>query len=125
MNTDAPSPGGRIPKVISPFRRGLHVGALVLILPLLVLAFAVILARYLTCILLDVRKAWLIALSIDDAANVACNGRLGQSISSRAAVAWSAHKRWGCILCKLLDEVSPNHCAHALTAVDQNLEVRP
>ena len=109
----------------SPFRRFLHVAALVLIVPVLVLAFAVILLRYLSCIVMNVPKAWVIALSIDDAANVACNGRLGQSISSRAAVAWSAHKRWGCILCKLLDEVSPNHCAHALTAVDQNLEVNP
>ena len=62
-----------------------------------------------------------IALSIDDAANVALNGRLGQSISSRAAVAWKAGKPWGCILCKLLDDVSPNHCAIALTSKEQNL----
>ena len=110
---------------LSPFRRFMHVAALVLILPVLLLAFAVVLLRYATCIVADVRKAWLIALSIDDAANVACNGRLGQSISSRAATAARSGRQWGCILCKLLDEVSPNHCAHALTAVDQNLEVNP
>ncbi len=110
---------------LSPARRILHVAALVLIIPLLLLGALVIGLRYLMCIVLDVPKAWLIALSIDDAANVALNGRLGQSISSRAAVAWKAGKPWGCIVCDLIDEVSPNHCAKALTAADQNLEANP
>ncbi len=110
---------------LSSARRILHVVALVLIIPLLLLAGLVIGLRYLTCILMDVPKAWLIALSIDDAANVALNGRLGQSISSRAAQAWKVGKPWGCILCDLLDEVSPNHCATALTSPNQNLAAKP
>ena len=110
---------------LSPARRILHVAALVLIIPLLLVAGLVIGLRYLTCIVLNVPKAWLIALSIDDAANVALNGRLGQSLSSRAAQAWKAGKPWGCILCDLIDEVSPNHCAGALTSGRQNLEEKP
>ncbi len=110
---------------LSPIRRILHVVALVLIIPILLLAGIVILLRYLWSIFVNVPRAWLIALTIDDATNVALNGDLGQSISSRAAQAWKAGKPWGCILCKLLDEVSPNHCAIALTAPDQNLEVPP
>lgn len=106
---------------MSPSRRILHVVALILILPILVLALLVIMLRYLTCIVTNVPKAWEIALTLDDAANVALNGKLGQSISSRAAVAWKAKKPWGCVLCSLLDDVSPNHCQIALTAKDQNL----
>ena len=110
---------------LSPARRILHVVALVLIIPLLLVGGLVIGLRYLTCIVLNVPKAWLIALSIDDAVNVALNGRLGQSISSRAAQAWKAGKPWGCIVCHLLDDVSPNHCATALTSPNQNLEANP
>ena len=106
---------------LSPARRILHVVALVLIIPLLLVGALVIGLRYLTCILMDVPKAWLIALSIDDAANVALNGRLGQSISARAAHACKAGKPWGCILCDLI----ANHCVQALTAADQNLEEKP
>ncbi len=106
---------------MTKFRHTLHILALVLIIPILLLAALVIFIRYLTCIVTNIPKAWMIALTIDDTANVALNGRLGQTISSRAAVAWKDKKMWGCVLCSLLDEVSPNHCANALTAKDQNL----
>ena len=99
----------------------MHRVALILILPIIVLAMAVDLVRYVWCILFNVTKGWSIALGEDDAANVALNGRLGQSISSRAAWACKAHKPWGCALCTLLDDVNPGHCAKALTAKDQNL----
>lgn len=102
-------------------RRMMHTVALVLIIPVLLLAGVVIGLRYVWCIATNVPKAWQIALSIDDSANVALNGRLGQSISSRAAYAQQAGRRWGCILCRLLDDVSPHHCQIALTAKDQNL----
>jgi 4-amino-4-deoxy-L-arabinose transferase-like glycosyltransferase len=72
-------------------------------------------------------KAWNVALAVDDLDNVAFNGRLGQSISSRAANANQQGKRWGCILCKyfldVVDPGPPNHCTRALTDPKQNLEL--
>ncbi len=100
----------------------LHRVALVLILPLIVLAMLVDLVRYVWSIAFNVKKAWAIALAQDDAANVALNGRLGQSISSRAAFACKAHREWGCITCTLLDDVNPGHCLRAISAPDQNLK---
>ena len=102
-------------------RHIVHRIALVLILFLIVGAMLVDLIRYVWSIVFDVKKAWAIALAQDDAANVALNGRLGQSISSRAAVACKALKPWGCVTCDLLDDVNPGHCQRALTDKDQNL----
>ncbi|MDE1988884.1 MAG: hypothetical protein KGI82_00300 [Betaproteobacteria bacterium] len=99
----------------------MHRVALVLILPVLILGLLVIVIRYVWSAVFDVRKAWRIALGIDDADNIALNGRLGQSISSRAAFACKAHRTWGCLLCSLLDDVNPGHCARALVDKDQNL----
>ena len=99
----------------------LHRVALVLILPVLVFGMLVNLIRYVWSIAFDVNKAWAIALGQDDADNVALNGRLGQSISSRAAVACKALKPWGCVTCDLLNDVNPGHCQRALTDKDQNL----
>ncbi len=99
----------------------LHRVALVLILPLLIVGMLVDLIRYVWSIAFNVNKAWSIALGQDDADNVALNGRLGQSISSRAAFACKAQRRWGCALCALLDDVNPGHCQRALTDKDQNL----
>lgn len=65
-------------------------------------------------------RSWRIALSFDDLGNVATNGYLGQSISSRAA--HDRPQKWACLLCKLLDKLDPGHCDRAMTATDQNLE---
>ena len=100
----------------------MHRVALFLILPVLLFGMLVILIRYLWCAFFNVQQAWRIALGEDLDANVALNGRLGQSISSRAAVACKAHRPWGCVVCALLDDVNPGHCAKALTAQDQNLQ---
>ncbi|MDA8095598.1 MAG: hypothetical protein M0T84_17155 [Betaproteobacteria bacterium] len=64
-------------------------------------------------------EAWEIAVAYDALGNVAGNGRLGQTISSRAAHA--RPKRWACLLCELLDAVDPGHCDRAMSAEDQNL----
>ena len=67
-------------------------------------------------------KAWSIAVSVDDTANVAGNGRLGQTISARAAQSQREGRRWGCILCHWLDLVDRGHCDRALTDGKQNLK---
>lgn len=64
-------------------------------------------ARY----LLNILK-WL-----DTGANVILLfGASNETISERAAKARNAGRRWGCILCRLLDDVNPGHCDRALTS---------
>lgn len=93
---------------------------LVGLLPLLAFAGLLVLVRFLWAVFTAPTWAWLIALAVDDLGNVAANGALGQSISSRAA--HDRPQRWACLLCWLLDQVNPGHCDRAMTATDQNLE---
>ncbi len=93
---------------------------LLLLFPLLALGCIASLLTYLLDALFDPPNAWLIAIAIDDLGNVSMDGALGQTISSRAA--HNRGKWWGCILCKLLNEVDPGHCDRALTDPVQNLE---
>lgn len=58
---------------------------------------------------------WLILL--DQAGNTLAGGSPNETISERAAKARNAGRRWGCVLCGLLDRVSAGHCDNALTSV--------
>ena len=89
--------------------------------PVLAVGAVLSLARYILAVPFDPHRGWRIALAVDDLGNVAGNGHLGQSISSRAAHAAQAGKTWGKIVCKGLDTLDPGHCIKALTAHDQNL----
>jgi hypothetical protein len=93
---------------------------LLFFIPLLALAGLFALIRFMWSIVMNPAKAFAIALGFDDLGNVAGNGRLGQTISSRAAYAAKAGKWWGIVLCRALNEVSPGHCARALTSKEQN-----
>ena len=95
---------------------------LLALLPLLLLACLLSLLRYLWAAFTAPSKAWTIAVAIDDLGNVAANGALGQTISSRAA--HDRPQRWACLMCWLLDQVDPGHCDRAMTAQDQNLEAK-
>ncbi len=58
-------------------------------------------------------RAWPVAVANDQALNAALVGRSGaedETISSRAGKAARQGKRWGCILCRLLDRIDPGHC---------------
>ena len=66
--------------------------------------------RYLWSVAFSTRRAWKLALSKDQNANAAFNGSEDESISSRAARARDSNRRWGCILCRLLDAIDPDHC---------------
>lgn len=60
-------------------------------------------------------RARLIALGIDDLANVATNGYFRVTVSLRAAEARELGKPWGCRLCKWLDRyLEQGHCDKAL-----------
>lgn len=78
--------------------------------PLVVLAAAYALLRYLLCVVRAPDKALRIAVQLDEAANVALNGHDDETVSLRVAKARMAGRRWGCLLCKMLDAVAPGHC---------------
>lgn len=87
---------------------------LLLLYPLLLLGLLLTAIRYLTCVIGNPGKAWHIALMIDQTCNVDANGRVDQSISHRAAIAMQAHRRWGCLLCWILDKIQKNHCLDSM-----------
>lgn len=59
-------------------------------------------------------RCWKIALSYDRLGNAAMNDDVVQTISSRAAKARDRGDRIGCILCRLLDSIQPNHCTNSI-----------
>lgn len=83
---------------------------LLIILPLCVAASIVAALRMLYCIVANPARAWVIAVAHDQLANAAANGDPDETISSRAHRARQNGRRWGCILCGLLDSIEPDHC---------------
>ena len=55
-----------------------------------------------------------VAVAIDQLFNALLNGDEDETISSRAAKARSKGKRWGCVLCRFLDWLDPNHCTNSI-----------
>jgi len=51
---------------------------------------------------------------LDELGNTLTLGSPEETISSRAAKARNAGKRWGCVLCRFLDWIQPHHCDNAL-----------
>lgn len=88
--------------------------ALIVLYPLLLIGLFYTALRYLMCVIGNPAKAWNVAKMIDETCNVDANGRVNQTISARAAIAKNAGRRWGCILCRLLDWIQTNHCTDAL-----------
>ena len=63
--------------------------------------------------LLGSDRAWPVAVANDQALNAALVGRSGsedETISSRAGKAAREGKRWGCVLCRLLNVFDNDHC---------------
>ena len=55
-----------------------------------------------------------IAIGIDQLGNAILRGDPDETISSRSAKARNNGKIWGCVLCRLLDWLDPNHCNNSL-----------
>lgn len=55
-------------------------------------------------------RAWRAAVGEDQTYNALAGGSEDETISSRAAKAQRRGKRWGCVLCRLLDTIDPGHC---------------
>lgn len=83
---------------------------LLILIPLLVVVPILAIVRYIYAIVLNPKRAWRIAIGFDQLANVAFNGSEDETISSRSQRAKENGKRWGCLLCSLLDKIDKNHC---------------
>lgn len=57
-----------------------------------------------------------LAVLLNEAANTLLGGSPNETISERAAKARNAGRRWGCVLCSLLNRINPGHCDNALTS---------
>lgn len=94
---------------------------LLLLLPLLALAPLIALARFIWNVAADPAKALRIALGFDRLANAALNGLDTETISARAARSRDEGRAWGCLLCRLLDRLQPDHCDRARgSEINQN-----
>ncbi len=87
--------------------------ALVLIAPVLLIAPILAFCHFVWAILFNPARAVRIAVGFDQLANVAANGSSTETISSRAYRAQQEGRRWGCILCRLLDKIEKDHCRKA------------
>ena len=85
------------------------------------LLFPVLMLWWLVLILSGSRRAWRLAVAHDQLWNVPWGGSEDETISSRAAKAMRRGDRWGCVLCKLLDRIDPDHCLKNI----ENDEGRP
>lgn len=87
---------------------------LMLIYPLCLLASLLAAGRMAWAIAANPARAWRLAVAHDQLANAATNGDEDETISSRAGKARRAGRRWGCLLCKLLDRIDPAHCERSI-----------
>lgn len=86
---------------------------LLLLIPVLITAPALALLHYVWAIAFNPARAARIAVGFDQLANVAANGSSTETISARAYRAQVEGRRWGCVLCKLLDKIDKDHCRKA------------
>ncbi|MGE3433351.1 MAG: hypothetical protein AB7I22_20360 [Ramlibacter sp.] len=59
-------------------------------------------------------RAWKLSVAFDQLGNAAGNGDPDETISSRAGKARLQGRVWGCVLCKVLDWLDPDHCARMI-----------
>lgn len=60
------------------------------------------------------RRVISILVAFDQLINAVFDGDPDETISSRAAKANRRGQTWGCILCKFLDWIDPNHCEKSI-----------
>jgi hypothetical protein len=84
--------------------------SLLLLTPLLAACVVLWSVRFAWSVLFSPDRAWKLAVSMDQTGNAALNGDEDKTISHRASVARSNGRAWGCVLCRLLDWIDPNHC---------------
>lgn len=56
------------------------------------------------------------AVLIDEGINTIFGGSPNETVSERAAKARNAGRKWGCVLCRVLNWINQGHCDKALTS---------
>lgn len=87
---------------------------LVLLYPVIFFASVFGLLAYCWHLITGPEYAWRIAMGYDQVGNASIKGSEDETISSRAGKAKKRGDRWGCVLCRLLDWIVPNHCEGAI-----------
>lgn len=83
---------------------------LLILYPLCILVSLFAAIRTLYAIFTNPQRAWVMLIAHDQLANAAANGDPDETGSSRAARARREGRRWGCILCRILDTIEKDHC---------------
>jgi hypothetical protein len=60
------------------------------------------------------RWFWNVLIALDQFGNAVTGGDPDETISSRADKAMNKGKRWGCIMCRLLNLIQKDHCQKSL-----------
>lgn len=94
--------------MVRRYLKNLTLGLVLLVMCVVVAVVA--LGWMLGAILGNSSRAWRLAVSYDQLANTMLGGSEDETISSRAGKAARKGRRWGCVLCRLLDWFQPNHC---------------
>jgi len=58
-------------------------------------------------------RYWRIAKGYDRVGNAATGGLDTETVSSRASRARREGRRWGCVLCRVLDWIEKDHCKNS------------
>jgi len=62
-----------------------------------------------------------VLIALDQLVNALMFGYPDETVSYRSAVARERGKRWGCVLCSVLDWIDTGHCSRALTSKKTSL----
>jgi len=60
------------------------------------------------------RYVWNLLIALDQLVNTILAGYPDETVSSRAGTAAKKGRRWGCVLCGLLDRLDPGHCDRSI-----------
>ena len=87
---------------------------LVAVLLLCLAASVYALIRMSWAVLANPARGWQVSVGFDQLTNAAANGDPDETISSRAGKARLLGRRWGCVLCKVLDALDAGHCERSI-----------
>lgn len=98
-------------QTIKDLYAAIRIRVIILLIFLFILfVFPLAIIRMLFAIIGNAVKAWNVLKAFDRLGNVLLNGKDTEMISTRAARAKREGRRWGCILCKILNELEKDHC---------------
>lgn len=83
---------------------------LVILSPVLLLAWLLVPLAYLLLVVIAPSNAWRVAVAVDQAVNAATKGDEDETISSRAGKGARRGAWHWCVLCRVLDWIDPGHC---------------